>query len=238
MRSTATSDCPTQGLTSVVIPVHNGQAFIAEAIASAKKQTYRLREIIVVDDGSTDATADLVKRIDGVRYFFRPRGGPASALNFGADHARGSHIAFLSADDLWLPDKLELQHAALAARSPRTLVFGRMRAFAEDPDSRRRAMRQAAGTDPVDGIAAGTLLMTTTLFNQVGPFDERLLLGSFIEWYGRARLLGLETLVLPEVVAMRRIHDANFSTAMLRTHSYLPALKAHLDRVRNVASQR
>jgi hypothetical protein len=145
----------------------------------------------------------------------------------------GNYIAFLSADDLWLPNKLELQHAALATQSPRTLVFGRMRAFANDPQSRSRAERQAAGTRAVDGLAAGTLFTTRSAFLQVGFFDERLQLGSFIDWFGRAHLTGMDVAIVPKVVVLRRIHEANFSTAMLTKATYLPALKMHLDRVRS-----
>ncbi|MHB1505275.1 MAG: glycosyltransferase family 2 protein [Sulfobacillus sp.] len=109
---------------SVVIPVHNGLATIGEAIASALAQTHLADEVVVVNDGSTDGTADLVRgRFPSVRLIEQPQSGPASARNTGIEAASGDWVAFLDADDVWLPRKLELQMAA-AERAPAALMIG------------------------------------------------------------------------------------------------------------------
>jgi len=109
---------------SVVIPARNAARFIGEAITSVLSQTAPPLEVLVVDDGSTDDTRSVVERFDGlVRYLPVPAGGPARARNAGIEAARGSHIAFLDADDSWLPDKLERQLAVLDAETDLSLVY-------------------------------------------------------------------------------------------------------------------
>lgn len=104
-------------LVSIVIPAYNAAVFIERTLASALAQTHSRLEILVVDDGSTDRTVDLVeaaaRRDPRIRLFRRPRGGVAQARNFAIAEARGTLIAPLDADDLWHPDKLAEQVAAL-----------------------------------------------------------------------------------------------------------------------------
>lgn len=99
---------------SVVIPAYNAEKYIARAVESVLKQTRPADEIIVVDDGSTDKTADMVRAFgDRVRLIQQPNAGVSAARNAGIRAARGNWIAFLDADDEWLPEKLELQLAHL-----------------------------------------------------------------------------------------------------------------------------
>jgi glycosyltransferase involved in cell wall biosynthesis len=98
-------------LVSVVIPAYNAECFIGETIRSVLKQTYPNFEVIIVDDGSTDGTAEVVKSFDDVRikYFYQKNASQAVARNAGINHAQGSFVAFLDNDDIWLPEKLEDQ---------------------------------------------------------------------------------------------------------------------------------
>ncbi|MCP5432738.1 MAG: glycosyltransferase family 2 protein [Alphaproteobacteria bacterium] len=109
-------------LVSVVVPAFNAERTLAETLASAADQTHRELEILVVDDGSTDATADLVRAFaarDGrVRLIPKANGGVAAARNAGISEARGAYVAPLDADDLWHPRKIELQVGALEAAGP------------------------------------------------------------------------------------------------------------------------
>lgn len=103
---------------SVIMPVYNSSQFIAEAIESAINQTYKDLEIIVIDDGSTDSTSAIVgkyvKQYSGrVRYFYQSNCGPAAARNRGIKEAGGEYMAFLDSDDIWLPEKSELQISRL-----------------------------------------------------------------------------------------------------------------------------
>jgi glycosyltransferase involved in cell wall biosynthesis len=111
-----TSDPITMPTVSVIIPAYNAEAFIADAVSSALEQTYRDLEVIVVDDGSTDGTlARLAGFGDRIRVHQQPNRGVAMARNTGVGLARGGWIAFLDADDLWLPHKLERQLASASA---------------------------------------------------------------------------------------------------------------------------
>lgn len=103
---------------SVVIPVYNGQGFVARAIESVLAQTWPAHEVIVVDDGSTDGTATVVARFgDRVRYCRQNNAGVSAARNRGAAMASGDWLAFLDADDWYYPDRLRL-HAEWIARAP------------------------------------------------------------------------------------------------------------------------
>src|SRR2546421_5434831 len=103
-----------EGTVSAVIPVYNGETYVAEAIASTLNQTRPPIECIVVDDGSTDATRAVVGAFsEPVVYVRQARGGVSAARNRGARLARGQLVGFLDHDDVWLPTKLERQFEAL-----------------------------------------------------------------------------------------------------------------------------
>ena len=122
MEAQVTHAGPAGPLVSVVIPAFNGERLIGRTIESALAQTYSNVEIIVVDDGSTDATQEVVRRFgDRVRYLRQPNQGGAAARNQGISAARGDWVAFLDQDDLWLPEKLERQ-AAVFLEEPSTVV--------------------------------------------------------------------------------------------------------------------
>jgi glycosyltransferase involved in cell wall biosynthesis len=109
---------------SVIIPAYNCQSFIAETVESILAQTYPDYEIIVVDDGSTDNTRDVLQRYeDRVRYVYQENSGVGAARNRGLSLARGEYIAFLDHDDLWLPEKLETQMKILETRPEVGLVY-------------------------------------------------------------------------------------------------------------------
>lgn len=104
----------TSDLVSIIIPVHNAQPFIHDTIGSVKAQTYKNWELIMVDDGSSDASGDIIRGImeidDRIRLITLPNAtGAANARNAGLNEAQGRYIAYLDADDLWDPQKLELQ---------------------------------------------------------------------------------------------------------------------------------
>lgn len=117
---------------SVIIPTYNRSALMKETIASVLRQTLNDLEIIVVDDGSTDNTRAVVKRIkdDRVKYFYKDNGGAASARNLGLSKARGDYVAFLDSDDLWPENYLEVMLSYLennnefgAGYSPITVLY-------------------------------------------------------------------------------------------------------------------
>src|SRR5437667_12630279 len=103
-------------LVSVVIPCYNGERYLAEAIESVLAQRYEPLEIIVVDDGSTDRSAEVARHFgDAVQYVCQPHAGAAAARNRGVGLATGDLIAFLDADDVWTEGRLARQVQVLEA---------------------------------------------------------------------------------------------------------------------------
>jgi glycosyltransferase involved in cell wall biosynthesis len=217
-------------LVSVVIPAYNAEAYLAEAIDSVLPQWYTNTEIIVVDDGSTDGTGLVAQNYGGrVRYIRRKNGGIGAARNTGVEHAHGSLLAFLDADDLWTPEKLALQLAVMAAQPDVDLVFGHVVQF----QSGDGVALPEGLAHPAPGFSAGTMLVRMESFHRVGPFTTDFKLGEFIDWYARAKEIGLIERMLPGIVLRRRYHESN--TGRIRAGSrgdYARVLKAALDRRR------
>jgi len=109
---------------TVIIPAYNCAQFISEAIESVLAQIYKDYEIVVVDDGSTDTTAEVLKKYKGkISYVYQANGGPSKARNTGVVNSNGEYIAFLDQDDAWLPEKLQLQVELLEYNEKAALVY-------------------------------------------------------------------------------------------------------------------
>jgi glycosyltransferase involved in cell wall biosynthesis len=106
-----------KGLVSIIIPTFNRAGCVRDAIESAQAQTYPAKEIIVVDDGSCDDTAQRVSGIEGIQYLYQPNQGHGAARNRGLRAAQGEYIASLDSDDLWDEDFLATSIGCLAARN-------------------------------------------------------------------------------------------------------------------------
>ena len=221
-------------LVSVIIPVYNGERYLAEAVDSALRQRYRRFEIIVIDDGSTDATPEVVRGYgEQVSGLVQPNQGTAAARNRGVESARGELYAFLDADDVWLEHKLAAQVIALSSESAPDVVFGHVEQFVSPdvPEDVRRAIRFPAA--PMPGHLPSTMMVRANAFARVGAFETGLKLAEFAGWFARAKDLGLQAVMLPEVVARRRLHSANKGVVERSSRQeYLRVLKASLDRRR------
>jgi glycosyltransferase involved in cell wall biosynthesis len=125
-------------LVSVIIPAYNAYDFIVETINSVVSQTYSPIEIIVVDDGSQDNTSELVQSTfgDGVKLLTQVNSGPSAARNRGILESTGEYIAFLDADDIWLPEKIENQIALMEKQADIVLICGDMLDFDESGNER------------------------------------------------------------------------------------------------------
>ena len=110
---------------SVITPVYNGATTIQETIESVLKQTFSDFELIIIDDGSQDSTTEIVSKIEDsrIKLFSYPNAGPAASRNRGIAHAQGKYIAFIDADDLWTPKKLEAQLKALQAHPQAAVAY-------------------------------------------------------------------------------------------------------------------
>src|SRR5262245_17177550 len=221
-------------LISTVIPCHNGDRYLAEAIESVLGQTYRPIELIVIDDGSTDRSAEVAQGFrDALRYERQPHSGSGAARNRGVDLATGAFLAFLDADDLWPPDKLRRQMAALQADPSVGIVGGQVEQFVspELPPAVQAGVR--VDPRPMPAPLPGAMLIRREEFQRVGPYSSRFATAAEMDWFMRATELHVKTLVLPQVVLRRRIHTTNHG--ILRRDArgdYVRVLKAALDRRR------
>jgi glycosyltransferase involved in cell wall biosynthesis len=221
-------------LVSVVIPAHNSQRYIVPTLDSILAQKHRPLEILVVDDGSSDSTAQTVRGYaPEVRLIEQEQRGHPAARNTGIRAASGEFLGFLDHDDLWSPDKLERQIASFERNAELDLVFGHIQNFFTPEMTLEDRGRLAVPLRPLPGLLQGAMLARRHSFDRVGMFSEARGTGDFLDWYGRAMLAGLNVEMLPETVVYRRIHANNYQ----RTHKhqqrdYLLAVKDLLDRRR------
>lgn len=173
---------------SVIIPAYNSAKFLAESIRSVLDQTFQDFELIVVDDGSTDNTHEIVSDFASpkIKYLYQKNQGPPTARNAGIRASAGRYIAFLDADDLWLPAKLEYQLKAFR-ESPRTgVVFCDMHLWISEKSAifgrpyLQRCVRPLPRGRVLDELLIrffghpSTLLVRKEVFDRIGLFDEKL----------------------------------------------------------------
>lgn len=216
---------------SVIVPVFNGERYLSEAIRSILEQSFPPAEIIVVDDGSTDRTAEIAETFS-VRYLRQENQGVAAARNTGVDAATGTLLAFLDHDDLWVADKLEQQMTTLAAKPELDMVFGQVEQFFCPSLSAEEQARYRL-PPPMPGYTSSTRLVRREAFERVGPYATINRLGECLEWHARAVDAGLHFKMLPEIVYRRRIHASNMGiTRGTDRNDYAHILKQILDRRR------
>jgi len=167
---------------TVVIPTYNRAGYICDAIDSVLSQTYKDYEIIVVDDGSTDDTKGILSKYNGkIRYFYQENKGVAAARNRGIKKAKGEYIAFLDSDDIWLPEKLQLQLETLNNHRDYSWAYCD-RKYVYEGDFKERTHRKypAYHGNIFDFLFMDIFVKTTTVivkkecFNCVGYFKEEL----------------------------------------------------------------
>ena len=227
-------------LVSVVVPVYNCQRYLPEALESALAQTYRPIEVIVVDDGSTDGSADAAQRFTPpVRYCWQPHSGAAAARNLGVDLATGSYLAFLDADDLWTETKLMRQMEAFDANPALDMVFGHVQQFVSPELAGAGEAPVRYSAEKLPGHVPSAAVVRRDAFLRVGPFEKHWHVGEFIDWYLKANERGLKGLMLSEVVVRRRLHSQNLGLRERESRGdYLRILKASLDRRRGSTRDR
>lgn len=204
-------------LVSVIIPNYNYARFLPQAIDSALAQTYSPVEVIVVDDGSQDDSLTVLKAYGArLRWVSQRNQGVAAARNHGVRLSQGSYLAFLDADDYWLPAKLERQLARLRQNPALGLVYC---GTAEFNETGSLSLRQ----DGIEGAVLADLLLLRrpaffgggsgfvvprALFDEVGGFDERL--STSADWDLACRVaLRRPFGFVPEILLKYRLHRSN-----------------------------
>ncbi len=187
-------------LVSVIIPTYNRWPLVAESIDSALAQDYPNLEVVVVDDGSTDDTEEqLPKRYPSkVRYFTQENRGPAAARNKGIQMALGEYVAFLDSDDLWMPNKLSVQVAAMTADEEWALAYNPC--LITTPDGRNTGRIWGYTAQGVTGdnfvvllnrhaIMTSAVIVRRGVFDEVGLFDEQMLSAQDTDLFLRITML-------------------------------------------------
>ncbi len=230
-------------LVSVIVPVHNGEAYLEQALESIRDQDYRPLEVIVIDDGSTDGTASIARRFsEDLHYLYQPRAGPAAARNAGLRLARGEWIAFLDADDLWPPGKLVQQAAYLRDDPGLQVVLGRVQQI-EDAIPRAAGSALTPGYreigDPLTSFVVGSALVRRAAFERIGRFDAGLSFSEDVDWFMKARELDVPLLAVGEIALLYRRHVQAMTHGKDAVGLGLArALKRSLDRRRSAAAGR
>jgi glycosyltransferase involved in cell wall biosynthesis len=221
---------------SVIIPAFNAEAFLARALHSVEAQTYGDYEVVLIDDGSTDGTAEIARSFKSVRYFHQSNQHQAVARNRGLKEAEGELIAFLDADDEWLPEKLERQLALMEGNESRISYTDTY--YAKDG----KRVRYSKLAPPYEGqilkplveewlefcfITMNTVVADKRLLEEVGGFDEAAPFSSF-EDYGlwlRVALSETRFDYLDEPLAVYyRGHESDSSDSVVMLERYVQAL--------------
>jgi glycosyltransferase involved in cell wall biosynthesis len=202
---------PEQRVTCV-IPAWNAAATIQRSIDSALGQTVAPFEILVVDDGSTDQTAELVDSIGGkVRLIRQANGGSEAARNRAVAEAAGEWIALLDADDVWLPAKLERQLALMRDRPAVGVVGCLVWNVAGSDEPRVQIQIRRYGGRPVPGWKGSDVLARRSAFATVGFFDSTLRQSGMTEWLGRCEQAGVQRFLLRETLVVRYVRAESIS---------------------------
>ena len=200
-------------LVSVVVPVYNGSAFLTECLDSLVAQEYPDIEIIVVDDGSTDSSADIADRYPRIRTLRRAHAGLGASRNTGIDAASGGLIGFCDADDMWKPSKARVQVEFLEANPETDIVLCRQDTTFEPGASHPDWLIPDQVYGDLDGVSATSALFRRGVFEQI-RYRTDLEGGSDFNLLVRARAAGFGIALIEDSLRIRRIHDDNMMTRL------------------------
>lgn len=225
---------PSAPLVSIIVPVYNGEPHLDLALKSIFGQDYRPFEVIVIDDGSKDHSADIVKSYQSVRYFYQSNQGVAAARNYGIELAQGEFIAFIDQDDTWLPSKLTRQVEYLLVHSEVDCTITRVKFFLEPAVATPPWLKPDILLRDHPGYFPSALVARRKVFEKLGLFDPGYQMGSDADWFFRAKRHGIPVAVVPETLVRRRIHAANHSyQSGLAMTEILKVVKASIDHQRD-----
>jgi glycosyltransferase involved in cell wall biosynthesis len=221
-------------IVTAAIPVRNGEAYLAAAIESVLRQSRPCDQVIVVDNGSTDSSAEIARGYaPAVTLVSEPHVGIGAARNAAVRAADGTHIAFLDADDLWEPEKTAVQLAALRAAPELQIVFGYVRQFVSLDLGVEEAAALNVPPEPQPGMHIGAMLAARAAVDAIGPWPADVKVSDGLSFMLRMRELGIASAMLRDIVTLRRVHGANHSlkNSGERTE-FAHLLKRSLDRRR------
>ena len=223
----------------VAMPARNAMRYIGEAIGSILSQESAVADVVVVDDGSDDATAHVAGAFGApVRVIRQAPSGPAAARNRAVRALSTDLVAFLDADDVWPADSVAVRLAALGADASADMCFGRMSQFIspELPEAEQRRLH--LDPRPQEAWTSSGMLARRDVFERYGYLSEERRTGDFLEWLIRARAAGARALTVDDVVLRRRLHLDNLTRREpAENANYLAVVRAELARRRSESNQ-
>jgi glycosyltransferase involved in cell wall biosynthesis len=219
----------------IIIPVFNGSRTISRAIMSIQSQSYAGRiSIYAVDDCSTDDSIKILENLksENENFFIKKNSqniGNAASRNIGYKLGSASLVAFLDQDDVWRSDKLSLQVKAITDDPELGYLVGMQEFKLLDSNNVPGWFNIEWSKAAQPGFVPSTLIIRRSILNLVGEFSEDMRIGSDVDWFARARRMGIPYKLLPEVLVDREIHSNNLSANTGSNIEYLRMLKIHLD---------
>jgi glycosyltransferase involved in cell wall biosynthesis len=217
---------------SVVIAVLNGERYLTAALDSVLAQTYKASEIIVVDGKSSDNTEKIANAYPQVRYLRQAGRGWGDAVNTGIDVAQGELLAFLSHDDLWLPNKLSRQVDCFAREPETQYTVTLFKYFLEPGFALPPGFKPELLGKSLIGKTMETLVARRQLFDRIGKLNTDFSLANEVDWFARAKDHAVRMAVIPEVLMLKRLHDTNLTYTSLVNSELLELLKQSIMRQR------
>ena len=214
----------TNPLISVLIPTYNNGKYIKQAIESVYAQNYDNIEIIVVDDGSTDNTKEIVEKYKDIKYFYTKHKGIPFVRNLALEKSHGEYIAFLDSDDYWLPEKLNTQIQYFKNHSECEIVFTKHENFFEEEKIKtdKRAIHEKK-QETIENKILPSALIKKRLFEKYGVFDENFQTGEDTELIYRMTKKGVSfDCCIDKVLYMRRLHGNNIT--LIKNPKYLKVI--------------
>ncbi|WP_254567315.1 glycosyltransferase family A protein [Oscillatoria sp. HE19RPO] len=215
-------------LVSVIIPAYNAETYLSDAIESILGQNYQPLEILVVDDGSSDRTAETAKKYgDRLRYIYQTNAGPAAARNAGIKLANGEILGFLDADDLWSENFLTTL-VNLLVESPRIDIA---QGFIQEVQLAKSEFSESYPA--YQYINLGSALYRRNVFDKIGGFDETMRYGEDVDFFLRAWENNIRKQVNENVSLLYRKHEENMTGGKkLVELGFLRVYKKHIERDR------
>jgi hypothetical protein len=222
----------TKPLVTVIIPVYNGERFISDAVDNVLSQNYNPIEIIIVDDGSTDRTGEIINQIPvDIRYFKQENDGPSSARNRGIRDASGDFLVFLDVDDLW-PENNLIYFVDEMLNDPAAEVI---RGYAQIMEYNEDTGEYNLVGNPKEAFPdyIGAAIYRKSAFKHVGLFDTTLKFGEDQDWFNRANELRVNVKRLEDITLLVRRHGMNMTHGKdLVELNALKVFKKSIDRKR------
>lgn len=217
-------------MVSVIIPNYNYAFYLSDTVKSVLEQSYQNLECIVVDDGSTDNSKEIIEKLkekdNRVKAVFKKNGGLSSARNAGIKIAAGTYISFLDSDDLWKSDKLKNQIEIFENNSDVNFVFSNYIGFY--PDGKQEPYMHVFGnTNPFDFIklnpiagSASSVILHSDLVKKTGFFDESLRSTEDHDYWFRCVVAGANIKFCDSYDVLIRLHDTSMSKNQARMNTY------------------